>query len=380
MTIRQFAYLAGGSILAWVFFSLPFPAFVKFPLAFFFAFLGVALAFLPIEQRPMDVMLRNFIRALFNPNQYVFQKKGGTLIVQTHALPKKQDQKQVQSLPREKLEKYLKTIPKPKNKIDDKEANFLGSLSKMIKGGSLLLQNAPSSAPSSPLPNTPPRIITIEEDRKKEKPQVVDAEEVKNPTEKKEQPVKPVLPPAPQPAPRIITSEEVHQKALDLQEQLNQALLAKQKLEQDLFSMQRKFEEHKKNVLTPSNAPVSTPTLNVRNIPLGMEKNAGLPMTPIAPNLITGIVKDPRGNVLSNILVEIKDQDGNPVRAFKTNALGQFAAVTPLLNGAYAVSFEDPGGKNQFDAVEIEAQGQLITPLEVISTDQREQLRKELFG
>jgi hypothetical protein len=101
---------------------------------------------------------------------------------------------------------------------------------------------------------------------------------------------------------------------------------------------------------------------------------------PQLANLLVGIVKDPRGNILSNILVEVKDSQGNPVRAFKTNTLGQFASATPLLNGTYTLVFEDPQGKQKFDAVEITADGSIISPLEVISSDAREELRKELFG
>ena len=69
------------------------------------------------------------------------------------------------------------------------------------------------------------------------------------------------------------------------------------------------------------------------------------------PNVITGIVKDPRGNPLANILVEVKDEQGNAVRAFKTNALGQFASATPLSNGSFTIEFDDPREQNKFDTV-----------------------------
>ena len=111
-----------------------------------------------------------------------------------------------------------------------------------------------------------------------------------------------------------------------------------------------------------------------------MEKSIGLPIASQEPNLITGIVKDPRGNPLPNILVEVKDPEDNPVRAFKTNGLGQFAAATSLTNGKYIIAFEDPKGQNKFDTVEIEATGTPIMPLEIISVDPREELRRELFN
>jgi len=106
----------------------------------------------------------------------------------------------------------------------------------------------------------------------------------------------------------------------------------------------------------------------------------GTPFVGDAANLISGIVKDPRGNVLPNILIEVKDKDGNPVRAFKTNPLGQFASATPVINGIYTITFEDPNVKQRFDTVELQAEGEVMQPLEVISIDAREDLRKELFG
>lgn len=93
-----------------------------------------------------------------------------------------------------------------------------------------------------------------------------------------------------------------------------------------------------------------------------------------------GIIKDPRGKVIPNILVEIMSQQGIPVRAFKTNALGQFAAATPLPNGEYNVLLEDPRKQNEFEQIHISLTGDIFNPIEIISTDQREKLRQELFG
>ena len=111
-----------------------------------------------------------------------------------------------------------------------------------------------------------------------------------------------------------------------------------------------------------------------------MTKSVGLPSTPEFPNVISGIVKDPRGNPLANILVEVKDPQGNAVRAFKTNALGQFASATALSNGEYIVDFEDPRGQNKFDSISFKAIGEIILPIEVISVDTREELRRSLFN
>ena len=109
-------------------------------------------------------------------------------------------------------------------------------------------------------------------------------------------------------------------------------------------------------------------------------KNAGLPHVSDTPNVIVGIVKDSRGNVLSGMLVEVKDKEGNPVRAFKTNQLGQFASATPLTPGIYSIELEDPKNQHTFDVIQILANNQILLPIEIVSRDAREDLRKELFN
>jgi hypothetical protein len=133
-------------------------------------------------------------------------------------------------------------------------------------------------------------------------------------------------------------------------------------------------------VLHQAPPPQITPSLNVRQVPASQTTTVGIPATPEVPNLITGIIKDPRNNPLPNILVEIKDKEGNPVRAFKTNGLGHFASATPLLDGTYTIDFEDIKGENKFERIAFEAKGQIVMPFEIISTDKREELRRELFN
>jgi hypothetical protein len=167
-----------------------------------------------------------------------------------------------------------------------------------------------------------------------------------------------------------------------MQKNLNDVQLQKQQLEDKLTQLEKQMTTQKQTVFSPSIArqEPQQQTQFVRSIPQGMTKNAGLIAPPEFPNIISGIVKDPRGNPLSNILVEIKDTQGNAVRAFKTNALGQFASATALGNGDYTIEFEDPREQNKFDSVGFKVTGEIIMPIEVISVDTREELRRSLFN
>src|SRR5581483_6419091 len=83
MTVKQFAYVAIGVVLAVLCYYLKILGFTRFLLMFVFGVLGLALSFLPVEGRPLDVMLGNFIKALISPNQYIFGRVGGKLAIST---------------------------------------------------------------------------------------------------------------------------------------------------------------------------------------------------------------------------------------------------------------------------------------------------------
>lgn len=395
MTVKQFAYLAAGVILGWLCYILPISAFIKFPFAFFFILIGVAFAFLPFEGRPLDVMITHFVKALLSPTQFVYHKVGGqiyfppTVAVQTAI---SQPQKPT-GLSGDKLKAFLDTLPKrPKNKLDEKEMVFFQSL-----GAMSFPQPAVQAIPSYVPPHAfdkadenkqqPPEEIPEEKkdlqptfEPTENEPQVQELELEKEAKFLQEQLEKAKVQEKQTPT-GTANYDAAHQKVLELQQILNETTLQKQDLERQVMSLTRTLENQQKQVYKPSVAVAEkTETKNVRSIPKNMGKSVGLPSAPEFPNLITGIVKDPRGNPLPNILVEVKDNDGSPVRAFKTNALGQFASATPLTNGIYTIEFEDQKGENQFDKVEFTANGEVILPIEIISVDKREELRKSLFN
>ena len=341
----------------------------------------------------MDIMILNFTKALFNPTQYVFEKVGGSLYIQTHSPQVKQPVSQTSDETRN-LAAYLSTLQKPRNKLDEREMGFFKSLA-------LLFSPAPLETPVSNRDSTGTHIISAEfqptagqakvDDTKKSKneqtPQVSELEEEEVSLSQQLEKTKLAFDIAKQEeAQRLAQGKEelyqsAHQKVLDIEKLLNETLLQKQTLENELLRLKQELDEKKKEVFVPGTLTYEKKeSQNVRSIPQNMGKSAGIPIAPEFPNMITGIIKDPRGNSLPNILVEVKDKEGNPVRAFKTNALGQFQASTPLSNGTYRIEFEDPKSQNKFDIIEFVASGQIILPIEVISQDTREELRKSLFN
>jgi hypothetical protein len=111
---------------------------------------------------------------------------------------------------------------------------------------------------------------------------------------------------------------------------------------------------------------------------------AGLPKLTIFPNIVTGIIKDNAGTLLPGVLITVRGKDDVPLRALKTNKLGQFAASTQLPDGVYFVEVEDPRGRYNFDRAQITLNGTVMPPLEITAKSQKElnraRLAQEIFG
>ncbi len=364
MTIKQFAYVATGTVLAWIFFSIPMPGIIKFPLSAIFALTGIGFAFFPISGRPMDTMAYNFIKALFTPSQYVYQKTGGQIFTPTPGTPSTH----TVAMPAEIRSQQ------PGNEQDKKEEVLLSS----IITAQAIIPPSPHIITQSIAGEHPPTGEAGKPQGKSEDIQQEEANLVKeeNVLEKELQ----VAKTEEASAVNTPSAADMHKKVLELEKLVQETATQRQELERQILSLQQKLSNQTQTTYTPSTATPKQVTKNVRVVQPGMGRSVGLPITPEYPNLLTGIIKDPRGNPLPNILVEVKDKEGNPVRAFKTNGLGQFLAATALSNGTYNIVFEDSRGQNKFDTVEITASGEIILPLEIISQDAREELRKSLFS
>jgi hypothetical protein len=138
----------------------------------------------------------------------------------------------------------------------------------------------------------------------------------------------------------------------------------------------------------PTGTYVATPATkqgaSVRIITPDRAVKVGLPRLTTFPNIVTGIVKDGDQNLLPGVLITVKDKEGVPLRALKTNRLGQFAASTPLPNGTYFIEIEDPRLRYTFDRAQITLNGTIVPALEIFAKSQKEitraRLEKELFG
>lgn len=81
------------------------------------------------------------------------------------------------------------------------------------------------------------------------------------------------------------------------------------------------------------------------------------------PNVLSGLVVNEQGTPLEGAILTVKDTNGVPVRALKTNKLGQFLSATPLSSGDYTLDVE--GSNLQFMPITINLKGEIMKPFEI---------------
>ena len=90
---------------------------------------------------------------------------------------------------------------------------------------------------------------------------------------------------------------------------------------------------------------------------------AAPPNPPTTPNTIVGQALSTQGKIIEGAILEVKDTEGRPLRALKSNKLGHFIVVTPLQNGRYEITTEKDN--YEFKPVTFEAIGGIIPPIAI---------------
>ena len=325
MTIKQFFLLGGGIGIA----ALGWLSGLSTPLKWIIGFLGAgggfALAFVPIEERPLDHWIMAFIKAIYRPTQFIWQKTPSEPAFFNYTSrpdPLANTPEPISGHQRQaNLNTYMNTLPHQatSNQLDQTEQQYLNQLSQHFS----ISPSQPSPQINTNIAHSPPATITLEqsdpspntETKTQDRPPI--AKDIAVPkTEDVSLPRSQKLQPPPQEATPLPTST-------------------------------------KKPEYKPSDQSISATT----------SSSLPFPSAPSTPNTIVGMVLDAQNNIIDNAIVEIRDNQGFPVRATKTNKLGQFFSATPLKEGNYEIEIEKPGFK--FDIFKITLENNLVEPLKI---------------
>lgn len=301
MTLKQFFQLAGGLLVALIFYSSPLIGIVKWPFVIVSAILGAAMAFVPLEERPLERWILAFFKAIYTPTEFFWKKTTAPAKVfqdESAGIPPVTTSTEQEAA----LKAYL-TTPKqnfgPLAKLEWAEQGFLATLSGIFAG----------MKGQTPVPTTPP-------------PDGVKGE-MKIPVAI---PIKIVQ----QGAPHLIVEERAKGAPTI-------------------------------SATTQSVAPIIAGEEIISTKQAIFSVDAAPPNPPETPNIAVGQVVDEGRRIIEGAIMEIKDEAGRPVRALRSNKVGHFTMVTPLDNGRYQIATEKDG--YQFYPVSFDANGNLIPPI-----------------
>lgn len=319
MTLKQFLYLAIGVGFAYLLFvtvAAKYPL-IAWPIIIISALLGVAFAFVPIGSRPLDHWLAAFLKAVYSPTKRIWKKGGKNY---------RED-----PLFSSRLVMYLAAAPavqipdtKPVQAVQPPKASALRQI--------------------EPLPSAEELEKTVNLARQAQQLQmkIIQTERIISQMKTAAQ--------GPSPTP-LEYSQQANTALANLQNLVNQA--------SDIKGQIKKVQE-------PAQAAAPTATERVKVIVPPKPIQTTIALTTF-PNVINGIVKDQSANYLEGVVAVIYDKEGLPVRALKSNKLGQFTGSTPLPNGTYTLELEKDNF--HFDVLQIELTGGVLPPLTITTKE-----------
>ncbi len=308
MTLKQFFQLAGGVLIGLLIYATGLPGLIKWPLIIFFSLFGAALAFLPFEERPLSQWIFAFFRSVYSPTIFSWNQTPGI----TYFQPEPQETPQK---PKPAETGLIRTKDHPSGatlaSLESAEESFLSKITGLFKAAGEAPTPAPAPAAQTTTQPTQPPGVKI--------PQT---------------PLIQTTPPSQTPRPQIVIEEQVPAQP--------------------------------QPPTTAPAAPVgeTLPGQQVQRVATAQfSDQAAPPMPPSQPDTITGQVMDPEGGIVEGAILEVRDIAGRPVRALKTNKVGHFMIVTPLLPGKYELVTEKEG--LVFEPITFTAEGKIIPPIAI---------------
>ena len=327
MTLKQFAELLVGVIFALIFYKTNLPNFIKWPLILSFAGLGAAAAFVPIEGRPLDQWLINFLKVLYRPTKFNWARE--PKIPTAFTYKPEENQKEPESeidyspIRREKTKEFLKSINQPRNTLDEFDLREQQRVSQILNTFQQTIVAQTSVEKQHARPNLKVRVRKM-----KAFPQATAAHDETNN----------------QPLARVGQTQSAPQPTSASQNELSSTTPTEQ---------------------TTPTIPTPNTTFDTQVQAANQSQDLPFPNKPTEANKIVGMVVAQDNNLIDNAIIEIKNQQGQTITAVKSNALGQFFISQPLANGTFYIQASKKG--RDFDNLSLALTGDIIDPLEIRS-------------
>lgn len=325
MTLKQFLELAGGLVLAILFYSSNLIFIFKWPLILLSVFFGIALAFFPIEDRPLDQWIINFINSIYKPTRFIWKKTNKVPNIFTFTAHPIAPTNTITKTIKAPTQRSATTPVEDYSESESLQLKSLNSLFGSVPPTSSTPQNTASKAQETILYDKPSVNV-----RKLNPASNLDPSLLKNQ----------------RPPSTTLTIPKSNSPVIPKVSQPSSALPSP--TVPDNLIYQGGLASRPAAPTTPSKTTLSP---------------IQLPVAPRLPNLIVGVTTGSNGKLIEGAIVQVIDQSGVPARAMKTNALGQFATSTPLTPGTYRLEVEADG--HTFTPQQLIINNSIIQPFEI---------------
>jgi hypothetical protein len=351
ITLKQFFILITGIGIAILVSQTNLFLIIKLGIIILSLMLGVVGAFLPIEERPLDQWFAAFIKAIYRPSQFIWKRPNTEPNYFTfttspaNLIPVDTPDMAAQAIKRKRegLKSFLQTLPEQKliNTLEQQELNSVDSIA------NLFAAPTPLTAPQAPVLKSYSQPATLTS-------------------------------PTPQTAiealPHLNTNPLPSQTPIRPSPKTIEVVPLKPVIVEHI-QLPKTQTTTPVPAASPANAPQPQPQSNNPSSPIiprapaipqavaQTDATLPFPTAPSTPNTVVGMILDKSGKIVDNAIVEIRDTNHMPVRATKSNKLGQFFSTTPLKNGTYEIEVEKSG--HSFPLIKLEAAGKALVPLKI---------------
>ena len=329
MTLKQFLYVAGGALIGLLIYATGLPGLVKWPLILISVGGGAAIAFVPLQDRPLTTWILSFFQSIYSPTIFVWQK--GSYSEEVYQPEDAQSQTAApQGVPATTPAPEAKPLAPAETNLEEKEKSFLSRIMHLTISG-----QAPAAPTSDQAVSAVTQALFVPPVFATTIPKKVISDTPIKPTEIKKEVFIPQI--------QAISVEKTPTSAV--------------------FEAPASGEEFSQRQNSGTVAPVLKGSGVVQSASATFSKEASPPTPPTRPNIVVGQVLDPEGKIVEAAILEIKDSEGRPVRALKTNRLGHFMIATPLSDGKYQIFTEKEGF--EFEPIAFDTKGEVVEPIAI---------------
>lgn len=384
MTIKQFAEIGGGFLLAAILYKVGFPPYIKYPLMVLSAGVGAAMAFLPIEERPLDHWIVTFVQVLFRPTQF-YWRRSATIPSYFLFEPSRDltpnDEVDLSPARRERIHQFISSLNEGEAEVQELGSDDSLRLSSILDtfNDESLNQLLPVTTQATVTkPNLVVRVRQLREDKEAGEVDVVpdqalaaNSQPIQNPNDAgwniQPQFATDIVEPPSQLQSSNLSASSKAPVAIPTSELT--AVIRSEQVDQnqaeptiDPSQTQPESSEAVPLILT---TPTQSPIKDSVDAQSGVYFNANLPFpsTPTEPNKLVGMVLSAQGDMVPGAIIEVVDQNDNLARAVKSNALGQFFITTPLITGTYVIKVDKD--ELQFAPQELVVNNSILQPIEL---------------